>query len=386
MKKTRLLEIIREEIAGALNEIGQSREEMNATKLSIEAAKAKIAAAQKELSNLQRPGVSEAELEEDQNNILVPSNLIRSYITELIYSAEDMEYTPEMIKKLKDLKGGLSGGKISIEDALNVIQQTIDITEDEIDAIEALGQAVDYDDNIINAARDIKGLNEDLLNEMAWNIVIANPKEKERIQAKIKDSTKKGEQKLSKALEILDDRTSKGLKTRIRDISDEMGVRQQEINPLIGALVDVGVLEKGESVTGVTKKKVTDKPQGRPSNPNKPEKPESTGKKGRPAGSGEKKAVRTPGADGFDDVSYSDVEDEDKEATQNIGSDSTAKELGTLATGKEDTFNRILGLVTKYKDDKAKVDAFISKAENEYKLPVSLLKQLKLAAGRDVEI
>jgi hypothetical protein len=35
-----------------------------------------------------------------------------------------------------------------------------------------------------------------------------------------------------------------------------------------------------------------------------------------------------------------------------------------LATGKEETFNRILGLVTKYKDDKAKVDAFISK-DNE---------------------
>jgi len=79
------------------------------------------------------------------------------------------------------------------------------------------------------------------------------------------------------------------------------------------------------------------------------------------------------------------IDDEDKEATQNIGSDSTAKELGNLATGKEATFNRILGLVTKYKDDKAKVDAFISKAENEYKLPVSLLNQLKLTAGRKVK-
>lgn len=127
--------------------------------------------------------------------------------------------------------------------------------------------------------------------------------------------------------------------------------------------------------------------QGRKADPNKPEKPESTGKRGRPAGEPKTKvATRTPGDDGFDKVEYSDVDSEDKEATQNIGSDSTAKELGTLATGKEETFNRILGLVTKYKDDKAKVDAFISKAENEYKLPASLLKQLKLAAGRDVEI
>lgn len=127
--------------------------------------------------------------------------------------------------------------------------------------------------------------------------------------------------------------------------------------------------------------------RGRKADPNKAEKPASTGKKGRPAGEPKAKvATRTPGDDGFDKVEYSDVDSEDKEATQNVGSDSTAKELGTLATGKEETFNRILGLVTKYKDDKAKVDAFISKAENEYKLPASLLKQLKLAAGRDVEI
>ena len=55
--------------------------------------------------------------------------------------------------------------------------------------------------------------------------------------------------------------------------------------------------------------------RGRKADPNKPEKPESTGKKGRPAGEpkAEKTATRTPGADGFDDVSYSDVEDIDTE-------------------------------------------------------------------------
>jgi chromosome segregation ATPase len=108
----------------------------------------RIAALNKTKQELSKPGTT---LEEEQNNILISSNLIRSYITELIYYSEDMEYTPEMIKKLKDLKGGLSGGKISIEDALDVVQQTIDITGDEIDAIEALGQAVDYDDHIICA-------------------------------------------------------------------------------------------------------------------------------------------------------------------------------------------------------------------------------------------
>ncbi len=47
MKKTRLLEIIREEIAGALNEVGQSTEQAKATALSIAAKKAQIIAAQK---------------------------------------------------------------------------------------------------------------------------------------------------------------------------------------------------------------------------------------------------------------------------------------------------------------------------------------------------
>jgi hypothetical protein len=61
MKQSRLLEIIREEIAGALNEMGQSPEDQKATKLSIEAEKAKIAAAQKQLQQLQKTGVSEAE-------------------------------------------------------------------------------------------------------------------------------------------------------------------------------------------------------------------------------------------------------------------------------------------------------------------------------------
>ncbi len=73
--------------------------------------------------------------------------------------------------------------------------------------------------------------------------------------------------------------------------------------------------------------------RGRKADPNKAEKPASTGKKGRPAGEPKAKvATRTPGDDGFDKVEYSDVDSEDKEATQNVGSDSTAKELGATAS------------------------------------------------------
>jgi hypothetical protein len=40
------------------------------------------------------------------------------------------------------------------------MQKTIDITEDDIDAIEALGQAVDGDPAVIAKAREIYGLDE----------------------------------------------------------------------------------------------------------------------------------------------------------------------------------------------------------------------------------
>jgi hypothetical protein len=62
----------------------------------------------------------------------------------------------------------------------------------------------------------------------------------------------------------------------------------------------------------------------------------------------------TKGDDGFDNVSYSDVEVDDKEATQNIGSDKTAQKLGKAAdVSANPDYNRILkGLQNKRKNSK----------------------------------
>jgi hypothetical protein len=289
MKKSRLLEIIREEIGAVLSEVGQSPEEAKATNLAIQAEKAKIAAAQKQLQQLQKTGVSEVTLEEDT------------------------------------------------------------------------------------------------LNEMAYDIIISQPNELAKLQDKIKDSTKKGEQKLAKALEIIQKTKKAGKPIRQRDIANEMGVIQQEINPLINKLIDVGILEKGESVTGVTKKKVTDKAQGRPTGEPK-EKPSSTGKKGRPAGApkAEKVATRTPGDDGFDNVEYSDDE-ESAAATKAAGSDETAKELASTPEEKKIKFNQFLASVKKNKDDKAKIDGILKLAKDKFKFAKSMMDDLKRAAGREVE-
>lgn len=85
--------------------------------------------------------------------------------------------------------------------------------------------------------------------------------------------------------------------------------------------------------------------------------------------------------------STEDKDDEDKEASKNIGSDATAKELGkTAPKDKIEKFNLGLKFIKKYKDDKAKVDAYLKKAKEEYKFSTAMLKDLKKTAGRDVSI
>ena len=230
-------------------------------------------------------------------------------------------------------------------------------------------------------------LEEDLLNEMAYDIIISLPNELAKLQDKIKDSTKKGEQKLAKALEIIQKTKKEGKPIRQRDIANEMGLIQQEINPLINKLIDVGILEKGESVTGVTKKKVTDKAQGRPAGEPKAEKPASTGKKGRPSGESkaEKSATLTKGDDGFDTVEYSDDEGS-AEAMKAAGSDETAKELSSTPEEKKVKFNQFLASVKKNKDDKAKIDGILKLAKDKFKFAKTMMDDLKRAAGREVEV
>ena len=95
-----------------------------------------------------------------EGDVMVDSMALASYIDELVSLADDMEYAPYMVEELQDLKAGLPGGEMSVENALNIIKQTIDITGDEIGEVEALGQAIDYDDAIIAKAREIAGLDE----------------------------------------------------------------------------------------------------------------------------------------------------------------------------------------------------------------------------------
>jgi hypothetical protein len=131
--------------------------------------------------------------------------------------------------------------------------------------------------------------------------------------------------------------------------------------------------------------------RGRKADPNKPEKVSSTGKRGRPAASTSagKAVTLTPGDDGFDDVSYSEPEED--EAAAAVGSDETAKELGQAASvSKDENFDRIrTGLMKKAKAAKGELSAadaqlanqIINTAKAKYKFNATQIDALRAVAG-----
>ena len=129
--------------------------------------------------------------------------------------------------------------------------------------------------------------------------------------------------------------------------------------------------------------------RGRKADPNKPEKAPSTGKRGRPAGEGPKKATLTPGDDGFDDVSYNEPEED--EAAAAVGSDETAKELGQAASvSKDENFDRIrTGLMRKARAAGGELSAadarlanqIINTAKEKYKFNATQIDALRAVAG-----
>jgi hypothetical protein len=87
-------------------------------------------------------------INEEMDEEMIDSKMLKSYIDQMISLADDMEYTSEMVDELENLKNTLSDGSMSKEDALDIMQKTIDITEDDIDAAEALNQAISGEDEL----------------------------------------------------------------------------------------------------------------------------------------------------------------------------------------------------------------------------------------------
>jgi hypothetical protein len=239
-------------------------------------------------------------------------------------------------------------------------------------------------------------LDEETINEMASIKQLKSELARQGKEAELKavtDAERAALDALKTDPTITSDGRLKGyVPTLKKELLNTHNIKLQDLlSKVAGKAEDDGVKFSSDIATNTIEKdaanQITGKEpgqRGRKADPNKPEKPASTGKKGRPAGEPKAKvATRTPGDDGFDDVSYSD--DEDAAATKSAGSDSTAKELASTPEEKKVKFNQFLASVKKNKDDKAKIDGILKLAKDKFKFAKSMMDDLKRAAGREVE-
>jgi len=298
MKKSRLLEIIREEISAVLHE--GEMEDKAAQAAALKATDLEIKALQKKKAELMKSGVSEA---------------------------EDLNEIPDFGGRFDKQVATKYGEEDTLEAAMEkVVNRTLS-------------------DRGISKA-DVSKMDKEGLKGLLKAI---------RQQISGKGQTPAVAQALKKQTEF-----------------DDSGSKLQDNQTNNAILKALGLKEPGT--------------RGRKADPNKPEKPASTGKKGRPAGApkAEKVATRTPGDDGFDNISYSDDE-ESAAAAKAASSDSTAKELASTPEEKKVKFNQFLASVKKNKDDKAKIDGILKLAKDKFKFAKSMMDDLKRAAGREVE-
>jgi hypothetical protein len=284
MKQTRLLEIIREEIAGAL------REDENADK------KAKMAA----------------------------------------LAATQAEINALLLKKKEQMKGGVAESEELEEDNLNEVPDF----GGKLD--QGVAKEFGEKNTLQNAVDKIVG---ETLTDMGVTL----------------EDLKKDKAKATEALTSI---REKVLGAKRKNIPQDPRVtkaleKQEDVEVATLGAISGKSLQQNQTENAIKKALglVTPGKQGRKADPNKPEKPASTGKKGRPAGEpkAEKVATRTPGDDGFDDVSYSDDE-ESAEAAKAAGSDETAKELGNISSRKDKVVKAYQELQPQVKDkiDQAK--------------------------------
>lgn len=191
-------------------------------------------------------------------------------------------------------------------------------------------------------------LSEEDLNEMAFAL-------KKGIDPNEEIEPRYKKEKFKKVVDTILSKVD-GKKT-MADVARELGVIQQKIRPVVSDLIAVGVLEKGEAESKAGK-----------NTSNKEPKKSSTDKRGRPAGK------------------LSGMDAEDKEAVKDGEKDDIVKTVSSTPEEKKEKFNLGVRFIKKYKDDKPKVDAYLKKAKEEYKLPKSMLDDLKRTAGREVKV
>ena len=312
MKHTRLLEIIREEIAGALKEASTTY----AGPSSIDDLKKDksysglTGDAKKDSEEKLKSGGTVTIGEEKRKKLAEKYQLDEETINEMASVIQ----TKKALSKLVD--AGLSP-KENLDLVIDVEKETLDQFKNSNPSMTSDGRLIrKLKPEEITGKKDTKGYGADFEQNF-----------KKKSGVRFDEFTADIEDKFNKAFPD-EKKFNSGLATN----TTEKDAAAQIFN-----------LEKGK--------------QGRKVDPNKTEKPASTGKKGIPASEPktEKSATLTKGDDGFDTVEYSDDEGS-AEAAKAAGSDETAKKLGNISTRKDKIVKAYQELQPQVKDkiDQAK--------------------------------
>lgn len=290
MKKTRLLEIVREEIAFALRE-GEA-EEKAAKMAQLKATDLEIKALQKKKAEMMKTGVAETQLNE---------------IEQLAEMASMVQLKTQLEKQGKT--GELEAVKAAEKATIDKLKQN--------PVFSGEGKNARLKGYVSALKKELKAEHDINLQDLLTTVMI--------------DAEKAGDK-----------------------FKDDIATNTIEKD----AAAQVLGTEKGQRGRKASEKPAEEKPA-------KKEKTEKT--KSEPKSS-------EPTSD-----------EEEGPSSKELEKDETAKELSNIPSDKKEKFNLGLKFINKYKDDKAKVDAYLKKAKDEYKLPKTMMDDLKRAAGRGVE-
>lgn len=239
-------------------------------------------------------------------------------------------------------------------------------------------------------------LDEEIINEMASIKQLKNELERQGKTSELKAVTaaeRAALDTLKADPTITPDGRLKGyVPTLKKELLNTHNIKLQDLlSKVAGKAEDDGVKFSSDIATNTIEKDAANQltgkepgQRGRKASEDKP-KAEKTPKAKAEKSPKAKKATRTAGDDGFDNVSYSEEDDEVAAATKAISGDETAKELGSTPEEKKVKFNQFLASVKKNKDDKAKIEGILKLAKEKFKFPKTMMDDLKRAAGREVE-
>jgi hypothetical protein len=334
MKQTRLLEIIREEISGALNELSNvlvTNVKGKTTTMPFNTPDEKMVVTKLKqdgnIKNIETTAGVNIKEGEKRKKLAKKYQLDEETINEMASVVQ----TKKALEKLGDEKG--------LELVKNVEKETLDQFKKSPDTTSDGRLIRKLDPKEVTGKRDTRGYGADFERNF----------------------------KKKAGMDFMDFTTDISLKWKEKFPGDKpfnAGLATNTTEK--DAAAQIFNLEKGQ--------------RGRKADPNKTEKPASTGKKGRPAGEpkAEKVATLTKGDDGFDNVSYSDDE-ESAEAAKAAGSDKTAKELGKAATRRDKVVKAYQMIAPELKDKIAKAKEGDKEAMNWLKERTPIIKAYEKA-------